>query len=159
MGLEQRVPQAHPLREIGRITDRVLVSLNEEFDSLYSASGRPSIAPEYVLRALLLQAFHSVRSERQLIEQLEYNLLPLVRRSGQGRCGVEPRGVLEQPRAFAGFGRGATALRRCDRAGQAFPYANPAACALLMIASAQDGLLGSHFSAYFCQPLGSSEAP
>ena len=73
--LEQRVPQDHPLREIGRITDVVLRSLSGEFDSLYSASGRPSIAPEYVLRALLLQAFYSVRSERQLVEQLDYNLL------------------------------------------------------------------------------------
>ena len=73
--LEQRVPQDHPLREIRRITDVVLRSLSEEFDSLYSSSGRPSIAPEYVLRALLLQAFYSVRSERQLVEQLDYNLL------------------------------------------------------------------------------------
>ena len=73
--LEQRVPQDHPLREIRRLTDVVLHSLSDEFDSLYSASGRPSIAPEYVLRALLLQAFYSVRSERQLVEQLDYNLL------------------------------------------------------------------------------------
>jgi transposase len=73
--LEKRVPQDHPLREIRRITDLVLRSLSGEFDSLYSASGRPSIAPEYVLRALLLQAFYSVRSERQLVEQLNYNLL------------------------------------------------------------------------------------
>jgi transposase len=73
--LEQRVPQDHPLRAIRRLTDVVLRSLSGEFDSLYSASGRPSIAPEYVLRALLLQAFYSVRSERQLVEQLDYNLL------------------------------------------------------------------------------------
>ena len=73
--LEQRVPQDHPLREIRRLTDAVLVSLNTDFDALYSASGRPSIAPEYVLRALLLQAFYSIRSERQLVEQLDYNLL------------------------------------------------------------------------------------
>jgi transposase len=73
--LEQRVPQAHPLRAIRRLTDVVLRSLSQEFDSLYSASGRPSIAPEYVLRALLLQAFYSVRSERQLVEQIDYNLL------------------------------------------------------------------------------------
>jgi len=73
--LEQRVPQDHPLREIRRLTDVVLRSLSGEFDSLYSASGRPSIAPGYVLRALLLQAFYSVRSERQLVEQLDYNLL------------------------------------------------------------------------------------
>jgi transposase len=73
--LEQRVPKDHPLREIRRLTDTVLRSLGAEFDGLYAASGRPSIAPEYVLRALLLQVFYSVRSERQLVEQLEYNLL------------------------------------------------------------------------------------
>ena len=73
--LEQRVPKDHPLREIRRVTDVVLRSLSQEFDGLYSASGRPSIAPEYVLRALLLQAFYSVRSERQLVEQIDYNLL------------------------------------------------------------------------------------
>jgi transposase len=72
--LEQRVPQDHPLREIRRLTDLVLRSLNQEFDSLYSASGRPSIAPEYVLRALL-QMFYTIRSDRQLVEQLDYNLL------------------------------------------------------------------------------------
>jgi len=64
--LEQRVPADHPLREIRLLTDMVLRSLSAEFDALYAASGRPSIAPEYVLRALLLQAFYSVRSERQL---------------------------------------------------------------------------------------------
>lgn len=73
--LEQRVRQDHPLREIRRLTDTVLRNLSREFDTLYAASGRPSIAPEYVLRALLLQALYSVRSERQLVEQLEYNLL------------------------------------------------------------------------------------
>src|SRR5271168_4534435 len=73
--LEQRVPQDHPLREIRSLTDVVLRSLSAEFDPMYAASGRPSIAPEYVLRALLLQAFYSVRSERQLVEQLDYNLL------------------------------------------------------------------------------------
>jgi transposase len=73
--LEQRVPEDHPLREIRRLTDVVLASLSGAFDEMYSASGRPSIAPEYVLRALLLQAFYSVRSERQLVEQLDYNLL------------------------------------------------------------------------------------
>ena len=75
MTLEQRVPADHPLREIRLLTDMVLRSLSAEFDALYAASGRPSIAPEYVLRALLLQAFYSVRSERQLMEQLDYNLL------------------------------------------------------------------------------------
>ena len=73
--LEQRVPWDHPLREIRRLTDAVLTTLDASFDALYSASGRPSIAREYVLRALLLQAFYSVRSERQLVEQLDHNLL------------------------------------------------------------------------------------
>ena len=73
--LEQRVPQDHPLREIRKLTDEVLRSLSSEFDELYSATGRASIAPEYILRALLLQAFYSVRSERQLVEQIDYNLL------------------------------------------------------------------------------------
>src|SRR5271168_2731317 len=73
--LEQRVPQDHPLREIRTLTDGVLQSLDPEFDKLYAATGRASIAPEYVLRALLLQAFYSIRSERQLVEQIDYNLL------------------------------------------------------------------------------------
>ena len=56
--LAQRVPQDHPLREIRQLTGVVLVLLNDEFEALYSLSGRPSIAPEYVLRALLMQAFY-----------------------------------------------------------------------------------------------------
>ena len=63
--LEQRVPADHPLREIRILTDGVLQSLDAEFDKLYKAIGRSSVAPEYVLRALLLQAFYSIRSERQ----------------------------------------------------------------------------------------------
>src|SRR6202011_3904578 len=73
--LEQRVPREHPLREVRKLTDEVLRSLSAEFDALYSDLGRRSIAPEYVLRALLLQVFFSVRSERQLVEQIDYNLL------------------------------------------------------------------------------------
>ena len=73
--LEQRVPQDHPLREIRKQTDVVLRSLSGKFDELYADTGRSSIAPEYILRALLLQAFYSVRSERQLCEQIDYNLL------------------------------------------------------------------------------------
>ena len=61
--LEQRAPADHPLREIRRLTDALLVSLDASFDALYAASGCRSIAPEYVLRALLLQAFYSVRSD------------------------------------------------------------------------------------------------
>ena len=72
---EARVPASHPLRAIRTIMDEALAGLSPAFESLYSPIGRPSIAPEKLLRALLLQAFYSVRSERQLMEQLDYNLL------------------------------------------------------------------------------------
>ena len=72
---ESRVPADHPLRPILPIADAALATLSGEFQQLYALNGRPSIAPEKLLRALLLQAFYSVRSERQLMEQLDYNLL------------------------------------------------------------------------------------
>ena len=72
---EARVPSDHPLRPIRKIVDEALMVLSAEFEKLYAKFGRPSIAPEKLLRALLLQAFYSVRSERQLMEQLDYNLL------------------------------------------------------------------------------------
>jgi transposase len=73
--LEQRIPNDHPLRIIRGMTDRALERMDSKFDELYSATGRPSIAPERLIRGLLLQVLYSVRSERQLIEQLDYNLL------------------------------------------------------------------------------------
>ena len=73
--LESRIPAEHPLRLIREIVNEVLASLSGEFEVLYSHTGRPSIAPEKLLRALLLQAFYSIRSERQLMEQLDFNLL------------------------------------------------------------------------------------
>jgi transposase len=72
---EARVPADHPLRAIRAVVDEALEVLSPEFERLYSKVGRPSIAPEKLLRALLVQAFYSVRSERQLMEQLDYNLL------------------------------------------------------------------------------------
>src|SRR5471032_1691001 len=72
---DSRVPPNHPLRAIRRITDSALISLSDRFDTMYSEVGRPSIPPEKLLRALLLQAFYSIRSERQLMEQMDYNLL------------------------------------------------------------------------------------
>src|ERR1700681_1671876 len=72
---EQRVPADHPLRVIREITDRVLATLSPTFTRMYATIGRPSIPPERLLRALLLQMFYTVRSERLLMEQLEYNLL------------------------------------------------------------------------------------
>jgi transposase len=72
---EARVPAGHPLRPIRALVDEALEELSPEFDRLYSRIGRPSIPPEKLLRALLLQAFYSVRSERQLMERLDYDLL------------------------------------------------------------------------------------
>ena len=73
--LEARVPADHPLRAIRVLVDEALSALSPDFALLYSKTGRPSIAPEKLLRALLLQAFYTIRSERQLMEQLDYNLL------------------------------------------------------------------------------------
>ena len=72
---EQRVPADHPLRPIRSMVDVVLKGLSRSFGQLYVDWGRPSIAPEKLLRALLLQVLYSIRSERMLMEQLEYNLL------------------------------------------------------------------------------------
>ena len=75
VSLEERVPPEHPLRAIRRITDRALERLSPQFGTLYIRFGRPSVPPEKLLRALLLQALYTIRSERQLMEQLDYNLL------------------------------------------------------------------------------------
>jgi transposase len=75
VSLEERVPSDHPLREIRDLVDTVLTKMSAEFDGLYAVVGRPSIPPERLLRALLLQVFYSIRSERLLMEQLNYNLL------------------------------------------------------------------------------------
>jgi transposase len=72
---EHRVPADHPLRPIRKMTDAALERLSGRFETMYSELGRPSIPPEQLLRALLLQYLYSVRSERLLIEQLDYNLL------------------------------------------------------------------------------------
>ena len=73
--LEDRVPAKHPLRMIRGIVNEVLETLSGEFEAMYSYTGRPLIPPEKLLRALLLQAFYTIRSERQLMEQLNFNLL------------------------------------------------------------------------------------
>ena len=72
---EQRVPQDHPLRPIRRMTDQALQRLSPRFERMYADIGRPSIAPEKLLRALLLQVLYTIRSERMPMEQLDYNLL------------------------------------------------------------------------------------
>jgi transposase len=72
---ERRVPKDHPLRAIRPMVDRALKELGARFDEMYASGGRPSIAPEKLLRALLLQVLYTVRSERMLMEQLDYNFL------------------------------------------------------------------------------------
>lgn len=73
--IEARVRKDHPLRTIRSIVDASLVALETDFSALYSRAGRPSVAPERLVRAMLLQAFYSVRAERQLMERLEFDLL------------------------------------------------------------------------------------
>ena len=75
VSLEDRVPKSHPLRKFRVLVDGILTSMSADFDAVYSNTGRPSIPPERLLRALLLQVLFSVRSERMLVEQMEYNLL------------------------------------------------------------------------------------
>jgi transposase len=73
--LEERIPARHPLRKVRQVVNDALASLDADFERLYSAEGRPSIAPERLMRASLVQILFSVRSERQLMEQMQYNLL------------------------------------------------------------------------------------
>src|SRR5437763_10182783 len=75
VSLEDRVPRDHPLRTVKKLVDGILGDLSPRFDAMYARVGRPSIPPEQLIRALLLQIFYSVRSERLLMEQLDYNLL------------------------------------------------------------------------------------
>ena len=72
--LEERVPAHHPLRAIRVIVDDALAALSGEFQAIYSDIGRPSIPPEKLLRTLLLQVFHGIRSERQMMERLDFDL-------------------------------------------------------------------------------------
>lgn len=73
--LESRIPAQHPIRRVRQVMDTALAALQDEFDAMYSQIGRPSIPPEMLLRALLLQIMFTIRSERQLIERLDYDLL------------------------------------------------------------------------------------
>ena len=75
MTIEERIPTSHPLRRIRKLADQALDRLNPTFCELYAAEGRPSVPPEQLLLASLLQAFYGIRSERLLLEQLHYNLL------------------------------------------------------------------------------------
>src|SRR6186713_3517368 len=75
VNLESRVRRDHPLRTIREIANQALSDLSKAFTALYTDFGRPSIAPEKLLRAMLLQAFYGIRSERQLMERMEFDLL------------------------------------------------------------------------------------
>ena len=119
VSLEQRVAADHPLRAVRRLTDAVLGTLSPELDALYAASGRPSIAPEYILRALLLQVFYSVRSERLLVEQIDYNLLfRWFVGLGMDDAVWNHAGVVQEPRSVAELGCGPAFLRRGEQAGE-----------------------------------------
>ena len=75
VSLEARIPKRHPVRKMRKLVDSALSNLDELFDEIYASDGRPSIPPERLIRASLLQVLYSIRSERQLMEQLDYNLL------------------------------------------------------------------------------------
>jgi len=90
ISLEERIPKNHPLRPIRAIVSEALVQMDGKLEKLYSQTGRPSIAPERLIRALLLQLLYTIRSGRLPVEQLEYNLL--------FRCSAEAGG--ETPSAY-----------------------------------------------------------
>jgi len=75
INLESRIPEHHPIRKIRSVVDRALNEMAAEFEGMYAAVGRPSIPPEQLIRALLLQVFFTIRSERQLVERLDYDLM------------------------------------------------------------------------------------
>src|SRR5437867_13302272 len=91
ISIEARIPSDHPLRRIKRMADQELVGLSRVFERMYSHLGRPSVAPEKILKSLLLIALYSVRSERQFCEKLDYNLLF---RSEERSVGIEYKTVI-----------------------------------------------------------------
>src|SRR5215831_6287605 len=110
---EQRVPADHPLRAIRRMANTVLERLSPQLDALYSAVGRPSIPPEKLLRAWLLQVLYTLRSERLLMEELDYNLLfRWFCRLEHGRSRLGCHRVLQESRAPAERGGRGRFLQR-----------------------------------------------
>ena len=83
------VPQSHPLRRIKPMVDSALTALSPTFSRMYASVGRPSIPPEHLLKGCLLMALFSVRSERQLCERLEYDMLQMVPSSGRITVGAD----------------------------------------------------------------------
>ena len=122
---EQRVPQDHPLRAIRTMTDAALRELSPQFDAIYAKIGRPSVPPEQLLRALLLQVLYTVRSERLLMEELHYNLLfRWFVGLEHGRRGVDADDVHQESRPAAG--------RRHRRARSSMPCVPQARAARLL---------------------------
>jgi transposase len=115
--LEERIPERHPLRAIRRFVDPMLAEMSPAFDRIDAADGRPSIPPEQLLRALLLQSLYTVRSERMLCEQLEYSLLFrwfVGLSTGYGGVGFKNRDrMLEGEIANAFFQAVVRGARRC----------------------------------------------
>src|SRR5688500_3148528 len=121
--LEVRVPHGHPLRTIRLIVNEALAGLSPGFHDLYARIGRPSIPPEKLLRALLLQAFYSIRSERQLMERLDFDLLF---RWFVGLGIDDPvwdHSTFQEPRSAAWRRRGGTVPRRSADPAQGPPPA------------------------------------
>jgi transposase len=75
VSVEDLIPAGHPIRRIRKVVEAVLDSLSPEFDAMYAVTGRPSIPPEQLLKATVLMALYSIRSERQICERLNYDLL------------------------------------------------------------------------------------
>ncbi|MCX8146669.1 MAG: transposase, partial [Azovibrio sp.] len=75
VSLEDRIPKNHPLRQLRLLVDAVLASMDKEFEAAYAQTGRPSVPPERLLKAMLLQILFTIRSERLLVESIDYNLL------------------------------------------------------------------------------------
>ena len=88
---EERVPKNHPLRAIREFADRILRDLSPRFETMYSEMGRPSVAPEKLLRALLVQVLYTVRSERLLMEELNYNRVSS-KKGWHAQWGIDPPG-------------------------------------------------------------------
>src|SRR5579864_265494 len=118
VALEDRIPADHPLRGVRKLVDAVLAEMSKEFDGLYSEVGRPSIAPERLLRALLLQSvlFGAQRAAVDGAAELQ-PAFPLVRGIRDRRGSVEPRCVQQEPRSVVESRFGAEILRSCERAG------------------------------------------
>lgn len=102
LSLEERVPATHPLRPARQYMDTALMALSAQLERLYAHTGRPSIVPEKLLRALLLQVRYSLRSERLLMEELQYNLLFRWRRPGPGRTGMGHDRLHQEPGPLVG---------------------------------------------------------